>query len=64
MALLMLGVGAVLSCHPFCVVIGAVGGVVFDSVLVLAAMASAVLSIGYDTVQHQLKKGYRIRIQY
>ena len=42
-------------CRPFCLVIGTVGGIVFDSVLVLAVMAA--LSIGYDTVQHQLKKG-------
>ena len=47
--------GFFVLCRPFCLVIGAVGGIVFDSVLVLAVMAA--LSTGYDMVQHQLKKG-------
>ena len=45
---------SILSCYRC---LGVVGGIVLDSVLVLAAMASAALSIGYDTMLHQLKEG-------
>ena len=45
---------SILCCYQC---LSVVGGTVLNSSLVLAAMALAALSIGYNTVKHQLTKG-------